>query len=157
MFHPSALRILDEKMIDDFLSNPNGVFGAILLACFGAWLTYRTVHRGRRAAACSAFRAAVLAELGPIYPNASSWPANIDSFLRSRFPALQTAVETFRPFVPWWKRWLFERAWFRYRCATGRKIDVQCYHHYVPIGDNPNYKANFQGNVSALLSFADET
>ncbi len=144
-------------MIEDVLANPNAVFGSILLACFVAWLGYRTAHRGRRAAACVTFRSAVLTELGSIYPNPAAWPEDIDAFLRSHFTALQTAVENFRPFVPRWNRWRFDRAWFRYRCATGRKVDIQCYHHYMAFGDNPNYKAIFHSNVSSLLSFANET
>jgi hypothetical protein len=144
-------------MIDAFLSNPNAVFGAVLLACFGAWLAYRTAHRGRRANACATFRSAVITELGSIYPNPVAWPDNVDVFLRAHFTALQSAVENFRPFVPWWNRWRFDCVWFRYRCATGRKVDIQCYHCYMAFGDNPNYKAIFHANVSSLLSFANET
>ena len=145
------------KVIESLLSNFWQLAGFILSACFAAWLTFRTVHRGRRATACVAFRSAVLAELGSIYPNASPWPENIDHFLRSHFSALQTAVENFRPVVPWWKRWRFERAWLQYRCASGRKADIQCYHHYMAFGDNPNYKVIFNANVAGLLSFANET
>lgn len=98
-----------------------------------------------------------MAELGSIYPHASAWPENIDGFLRSHFTALQTAVENFKPFVPWWKRWLFEHAWFRYRCATGRKVDVQSYHHYMAFSGQPDPKVVFHKNVSRLLRFADDT
>lgn len=146
-----------DKVIDFVLSNFWQIAGGILSACFVAWLGYRTAHRGRRANACATFRSAILAELASIYPNPAAWPENIDAFLRSRFTALQSAVENFRPFVPWWNRWRFDRAWFRYRCATGHKIDIQCYHHYIAFGDNPNYKAIFYANVSRLLSFANET
>lgn len=44
--------------------------------------------------------------------------------------------------------------------ATGREIDninCQCYHHYMPFGDNPNYKENFKHNVDYLLIFAKPT
>ncbi len=73
------------------------------------------------------------------------------------FTGLQTAVVNFRPFVPWWKRWSFDRAWFRYRCSTNRKVDIQCYHHYMAFADNPRYKTNFHTNVSCLLSFSKGT
>jgi len=144
-------------MFDAFIDNPNAIFGSVLLACFIAWLGYRTAYRGRRATACATFRAAVIFELSSIYPTPSEWPNDINHFLRNRFTAIQSAVENFRPFVPWWNRWRFDRAWFRYRCSTGRKIDTQCYHHYMAFGDNPNYKRTFHSNVSNLLSFANET
>jgi hypothetical protein len=147
------MEILLETISEKFV----GLAGPFLLAALTAHFVWRNNFKSRRAAACAAFRSAVLVELGSVYPKATVWPDNIDSFLRSHFTALQTAVENFRPFVPWWKRWLFEQAWFRYRCATGRKIDVQCYHHYMAFGDNPNYKTIFHSNVSRLLSFANET
>lgn len=144
-------------MIEVFFSNPYSALGAILLASFVGYIGWHNGFNSRRATACATFRASVLGELGSIYPNPAAWPENIDAFLRSHFTALQTAVENFRPFVPWWSRWRFDRAWFRYRCATGRKVDIQCYHHYMAFGDNPNHKAIFHANVSSLLSFANET
>lgn len=127
------------------------------MACFGGYIAWRNNVKSRRAEACSIFRSAVLAELGSIYPNATAWPAaDIDTFLRARFTALQTAVENFRPFVPWWRRYFFDRAWFHYRCSTGRKIDVQCYHHYRDFSGPTNPQLTFQANVRRLLSFANE-
>jgi hypothetical protein len=144
-------------MLDTIINNFWTIAAAVLSFVFVGYITWRNNFKTRRAAACAAFRSAVLAELGSIYPNVASWPENIDAFLRSRFSALQTAVENFRPFVPWWRRWLFDRAWFRYRCATGRKIDVQCYHHYMAFSGQPDPKITFYSNVSRLLSFANET
>ena len=144
-------------MIEVFFSSLYSIIGAILLASFVGYVSWRNNFKVRRANACAVFRSAVLSELGLIYPKPAVWPENIDVFLRSHFTALQIAVENFRPFVPWWNRYSFERAWFRYRCSTGRKVDVQCYHHYMAFGDNPNYKAIFYANVSFLLSFANET
>jgi len=158
-------------MINAILSNPNAVFGSVLLAIFGAWLGYLTAHRGRRATACAAFRASILNELGSIYPNPAAWPENIDAFLRSRFTALQSAVENFRAFVPWWKHSLFDRAWRTYRLGTdGRDIDIQHYGQYRPYivegVENDRYykqdrtltcKMNFKKNVEQLLSYTNET
>jgi hypothetical protein len=56
--------------------------------------------------------------------------------------------------VPWWFRRGFDRTWLRYRCGTGREIDVQNYHHYAAFRDNPNARENFRRNVAALLAFA---
>ena len=144
-------------MINLIVNHFTDIVAFLLTVAVGAHFVWRNNFKNRRAIACSALRAAVLAELGAIYPNAAECPKDIDYFLRSHYTALQTAVEKFRPFVPWWNRWRFERAWFRYRCSTGRKIDIQCYHHYMEFGDNPNYKAIFHDNVSRLLRFANET
>lgn len=144
-------------MIDALFENLYAVVGTRLLAAFVGYVAWRNNFKSRRAAACAAFRALILAELSSIYPNISFWPPNIDDYLRSRFAVLQTAVESFRPFVPWWRRWFFDRAWFRYRCATGRKIDVQCYHHYMAFSGQPDPKVTFHANVSRLLKFANET
>lgn len=101
------------------------------------------------------FRSAVLAELGNVYPVPVAWPGNIDVFLRYRYPALRIAVENFRPFVPWWKRWLFDRAWFAYCAPTGN--DPQCYHQYMGFDPRHDPKKTFHGTVSRLLAFARET
>lgn len=138
----------------------------LLTAAVGAHFLWRNNFKTRRANACVAFRYAVLAELGSLYPNPAPWPSNIDEFLSTRFVALQIAVENFRPFVPWWSRWRFDRAWFRYRCATGRKIDTQCYLHYFDSYDpltstqaeeTKKCREIFHDNVELLLSYAKET
>jgi hypothetical protein len=103
------------------------------------------------------FRSAVLAELGNVYPDPVAWPGNIDVFLHHRYPALRAAVENFRPFVPWWKRWLFDRAWFDYYTITGKKDDLQCYHQYMAFDTANDPKKTFHGKVSRLLAFAKES
>jgi hypothetical protein len=84
----------------------------------------------------------------------TSWPDDINHFLRGAFPALQTAVAEFRPFVPLWRRRAFDRAWYSYRSASGQKKEMQAHHHYMAFESNPNYKGNFRRNVKALLLFA---
>jgi hypothetical protein len=96
------------------------------------------------------FRNAVLATFEGLYPAPTRWPENLDSYLRNVFAHLQVAVEEFRPFVPWHQRTAFETAWFHYRCATGRDIDTQCYHHYL-LGSEK--KQTFRRNIDKLLSF----
>lgn len=130
---------------------------SLLVVMLAAYLAGCNNFKIRRANACIVFRAAILNELGSIYPHPVEWPESIDIFLRSHFISLQKAVENFRAYVPWWNRWRFDRAWFRYRCATGREVDIQCYHHYMAFDDNPDYKDTFYKNVSYLLSFANET
>jgi len=116
-----------------------------------------TIGRDRQAArrnAAATFRAEVLAVLKGLYPLPLEWPADITHALRKAAPALQSAVAQFRPFVPWWRRRAFDRAWFRYRSGSGREKDLQNYHHYIAFGSNPNARENFRRNVDALLSFA---
>lgn len=104
---------------------------------------------------CETFCSAVLFELGNIYPVPVAWPGNIDVYLRYRFTALQTAVQNFRPFVPWWKRWLFDRAWLNYYSPTGKKDGEQCYHYYMAFDSGQDCKKTFHDRVSRLLSFAE--
>ena len=119
---------------------------------------------GRHAAACAAFRAAVMLELGSVYPVPNPWPGNIDAFLRERFNALQTAVQVFGPFVA--NRSEFDAAWLAFYCAYPTKTREQCYHHYFASFDptlgtqeqaDRKARAEFKTNVARLLQFADAT
>ena len=146
-------------------------------ACL-AWLVphrlslSRESRRARRDAGIR-FRSAVLGALSGLYPIPSDWPSsklNIIENLEARFPGLQTAVEEFRPNLPLYSRWLFERSWTVYRLGSdGRLIDSQCYWQYVPHTgegyeggryykhDNRiTYQSTFKKNVDRLLSFASE-
>ena len=151
--------------IQILIDNLNTILMAISLPVIVAYLNWRNNYKIRQANACVAFRNAIHVELSNVYPNISVWPKDIDSFLKSKFPAIQTAVENFRPFVPWYKKWFFERAWFIYRCGTGRKIDVQCYHHYIGFVNNgeSQHEANervkklLHKNVKSVLDFANIT
>ena len=128
----------------------------------------------RHAAACSRFHSAVLAALEGLYPVPSNWPKDamgIDGALRAVFPMLQSAVDAFRPYVPWYRRRSFDHAWFIYRLGEdGREIDKQNYFQYVPSSgveivngkrskhDNTKtYKDNFRRNVDRLLQYANKT
>ncbi|MGC2434053.1 MAG: hypothetical protein WA433_09745, partial [Desulfobaccales bacterium] len=92
-----------------------------------------------------------------LYPLPTDWPSispAIETRLKSVFSDLQIAVAEFRPFTPWYRRWLFDRAWCRYRSSYGGKGEYQSYHHYMAFDDNPEYKEKFRHNVDKLLSFA---
>lgn len=120
-------------------------------------LTIWRERHARRAAACIAFRAAILAKLGAIYPDSYKWPDDIRSFLRDAFPALQIAVSDFREFVPWWRRKAFDLAWQRYYGNTPDQNEPHLYYQYMAFDDNQDYKTIFHDNVKSLLSFAKET
>jgi hypothetical protein len=134
------------------------VVSIIVVGIMAPLVTHRlAVRRDRRAAerlAAATFRAAVLSALRGLYPLPFQWPDDITQTLRNAAPTLQSAVAQFRPFVPWWQRRAFDGAWFKYRCGTGREIDLQNYHHYIGFESNPDYKARFRRNVDALLSYA---
>src|SRR5450759_81622 len=68
-------------------------------------------RQNARIAAGTKFREKILHELGPVYPIITQWPENGHAFFKSIFPAMQSAVAEFRPFVPWWKRRFFDKAW----------------------------------------------
>jgi hypothetical protein len=136
------------------------VVGLVVVVVGGVLTHNLSRRRDRQTAkrnAATKFRAAFLTALSGLYPLPTNWPDDINRFLRGVFPTLQSAVAEFRPFVPFWRRRAFDRAWFKYRCGTGRQIDLQNYLHYIEFGSNPNAKEIFRRNVAALLSFADKT
>jgi len=136
------------------------IIGAILLACFSAYLTYRNFAKNRYAAASIKFRSSVLEILAGLYPIPTNWPKrglDIDPVLRNAFPKLQVAVAEFRPYLAWFRRWRFDRAWFIYRLGKeGREIDKQDHLQYIGFASTPNPEKTFKRNVDALLSFAKE-
>jgi len=131
---------------------------SLVVCVVGVALAHRlTIGRDKLTAkrgASAKFRSAILAALHGLYPLPVNWPLDIEHALRSVFPAIQTAIAEFRPYVPWWQRRAFDRAWFRYRCGTGRDIDLQIYIHYTAFRDNPDAKGQFRCNVAALVAFA---
>lgn len=141
--------------------------GSLAVVLIGAVLAHRlTIGRDKltaRRTAAAKFRGSTLAALNGLYPLPVNWPGDIDHTLRRAFPMLQTAIAEFRPFVRWWRRRAYDRAWFRYRCVTGRQVDIQCYLIYADIRDldepepPTDAKSIFHHNVSTLLAFAAAT
>ncbi|MEK7842055.1 MAG: hypothetical protein AAB197_05210, partial [Deltaproteobacteria bacterium] len=109
---------------------------ALIMATVGAYLAEFNSRRSRLAIAAAKFRDTILTELKGLYPIPSDWPKDFNVFdckLRQAFPNLQVAVTNFRPFVPRYWRWAFDRAWFIYRLGkNGREIDKQQYDQYKP-------------------------
>ena len=152
-----------QELIDIFLAYKTSIVGGILVACFGAYLAWRNGHKARRANACAAFRSSVLNIFIGIYPEPKDWPSDgnsVDRKLQSIFPALQTAVENFRPFVPWLSRRGFNRAWSIYLHGSEANSGSH-YYQYMgyssPDVEIPDSKATFKANVERLLSYAKET
>jgi len=137
-------------------SIPTGAFTLIatLVGVLGAFAVQRFVAFR---AASAKFRTAVIGELGALYPHVGQWPSDIDAFLRRAFPNLQVAVAEFSESLPKRRRAEFLAAWHAFHCDTGRAVDSQVYHHYMPFHSNSNPQATFQANVARLLAFARET
>ena len=134
----------------------------LLVGLVGGFLLLYVHRKNARRTASAKFRAEFLKVLSGLYPVATNWPSNIDSHLRQIFPALQLVLAEFRPYVPWYKRRAYDRAWFVYRLGRdGRDIDQQMYHQYMGFtspGTPPiDPKQTFRANVKRLLDFADET
>jgi hypothetical protein len=134
------------------------VASVVMVGLVAPFITHRLARRRdlytARRAAQAQFRDTVLSELQGLYPLPFQWPSNVDQTLKQKTPKLQSAVAQFRPYVAWWQRRALDRAWFRYRNGTGRKIDLQNYHHYTEFGSNPHAKENFRRNVDRLLRFS---
>lgn len=131
-------------------------------------------RHARHAAACSAFRASILEVLRGLYPEPVEWPVNpsdIVHALDGRFAGLQAAGAAFRPYLPLWRRWMFDRAWVAYRLGRARRRgDRRPYAQYVPdprAALSPGWpgareplaqvQAAFRRNVARLLEFAKAT
>ena len=139
------------------------IAGGILSICFASYVAWRTFQKRRFISAADKFRDVILKELEGLYPIPSNWPTNafhIGKVLTDKFGIISSAVESFRPHVPFYKRTSFDRAWFRYynayadEPAYNRKKE-QSYDHYMDFQDNPNPKETFRKNVAALLKFAE--
>ena len=93
-------------MIEAFFSSLYSVAGAVLLACFVAYLAWRNGHKVRVAVAAATFRAAfgnaVLALAGNSDTSSTVVFQNHGCHL--------AAIDAFRPYVAWYRRRSFRRA-----------------------------------------------
>ncbi len=137
-------------------------------------LTGLREQQARRAAACTAYRAALLEALRGLYPEPLEWPPDaleIVNVLESRFAPMQAAGAAFRPYLRWFRRWQFDRAWNIFRHGRGRRrADRRNFWHYVPgppgaapqawHGTSTEAKEAqraFRKNVDWILRFANVT
>ena len=95
------------EFLDLMLNKYVAISGAILMACFGAYLVYRNNAINRYAAASAKFRSSLLNIFTGLYPLPDNWPSNgvaIDGMLREIFPKLQSSVAEFRPHISFLRR-----------------------------------------------------
>jgi hypothetical protein len=118
------------------------------------WLRLRRERAAYRAAS-ERFRAAVLAELGAIYPRPDPWPEDINDYLRARYRKLHAAVLEFQPHVPRRRQARFAQAWLEYHGGTPGKADPQNYQQYLSLAGQTEARSRFRANVARLLAFAE--
>ena len=148
-----------------------GVCGALLLALVRFRFISTMRNRDIFNVSAKEFTDTFHRELKEIYPTPTSWPDDIDYYLRTRFDNLDEAVGKFKGYISWRKQKSFDKDWFRFYCCTGREVDKNCqvYHHYMPfkgvssngkkIIEHDNTKTftkNFKDNVEKLLSYAKQ-
>lgn len=149
--------------MDIIINNFEKISGAILLACFTAWLGYRHFLKVRRINAADKFRSIVLSELKGLYPIATEWPEHghdITYILSNKFPLLSSAVYEYSKFVR--DRNGFLGAWDNYRCgskelAMGEQDYFQYTGAYFDDQEPPNPKEIFKANVNRLIEFCEKT
>ena len=137
-----------------------GIAGSLCIVLINYWLANTRDKINRRTDASDNFNSEILDLLEGLYPLPFNWPKglnDIDITFRDIFPKMQIAVESFRRFLPWYKRPFFDHAWQNFRNAYGGEQDIQCYHHYMAFGSNPDYKEVFKHNVDNLLKYAKIT
>ncbi len=150
-------------MIEVIVQNFWSIVGAILLACFSAWLAWRHNLKNRRLEASDKFRKSILTELYGLYPIPTDWPEHshdIVYLLKQKFPSLVVAVEEYRNSVRDEKG--FTEAWNYFRRGNiDSAIGEQDYFQYTgTCFDNdppPNPRKIFKENVDRLLSFCEKT
>jgi len=148
-----------------------GVGSTVVGALLGAWISYyfslRLADiRVRQDANCR-LTTTFHRELANIYPTPVNWPADIHSYLSTKFPTLQAAVGEFRHYLPVQEWEAFDSAWFNYYCSTGREVDKNCqsYLHYMNFESTTNDQETqkqdgqktLKHNVDHILKFAKKT
>jgi hypothetical protein len=147
-----------------------GVCGILIMALIHYRLKINAQKQNTFNIAAANFRSKLLSEIEGLYPIPVSWPGNIEiePFLRSKFPKIQSAVEEFKVHLPSRVRKKFIKAWIAYYSGTGA-AGYQCYHHYMPFistyNDNGKQiikdtrdtcRETFRHNIDRLLSFAEQ-
>ncbi|MBF8277582.1 MAG: hypothetical protein HW390_2655, partial [Candidatus Brocadiaceae bacterium] len=120
-----------------FSNNPTWAIGSVIIM-FGIFANHRLqTYRDKKTIfnkVAKEFTDTFCRELKEIYTHPVKWPDNINYYLNSRIDNLKEVTGKLRHHLPWWKRYFFDKTWFRFYCCTGREIDKDCqvYHHYMP-------------------------
>lgn len=148
-------------MLEAFISNPYGVIGAVLLACFVAYLTWRNGRKTREAKAAATFRTSVHNAFSAIPPAEAYWSIETTNIIASACITLNPAVSEFALFLPRRHRERFFQEWRKLRVHCEGELPNALSPAERLYGRGPSAvnaaKERFQSHVQSLLSFARQT
>ncbi|NRA53022.1 MAG: hypothetical protein HRU23_02655 [Gammaproteobacteria bacterium] len=151
--------------MDYVIENMNSILGAILLACFSAWLAYRTYLKTRKISASDKFKSSLLTELQELFPEGiqSKSGREVKVILRSKHNQLQSIVFEYGEYLS--NSEPLNKAWYEFSgVGELREVGEEAkYNHYsftaltdgTPFSKDP--KALFINNVNRLLVCAKQT
>jgi len=151
-----------EEMILIIMANIYPILVALLLACFSAWLRWRTFLKTRKITASDKFKSSLLEELQDLFPEGINIKSGRDvvSILREKHNRLQSIVMEYGEHTQNTKE--LKQAWYEFS-GVGELRDVgeeAKYYHYsftaltegTEFSNDP--KALFIHNVNKLLDQA---
>ena len=149
-------------MISLIFENIYPISGAILLACFSAWLGWRTFLKTRKVNASDKFRSSLLSELEELFPEGihSMNGRDVVKILRQKHSRLQSIVLEYGDHIK--DTEALKQAWYDFSgIGELREVGEEArYNHYsftaltdgTPFSNDP--KALFIKNVNNLLGLA---
>ena len=140
-------------------NNIYSILGAVALASFGGYITYRNNMKNRTAEAAIKCRNRILVELEGLYPVTQHWDQSIFSRLKQSIIKIGSIATEFRHFVPFYRKRAFDTALKNY-CNYCNKItwdDVASYSFWPDFPQKRiNPREQFNNIVEHLLSFANK-
>lgn len=138
-----------------------GIAGSLAVLLLRHWLEKSKDRSARRASASVKFRSVIYEVTTTISNTNGHWVSDADVILNATLPKIKTAVAEFRPFVVFYRRHRFDRAWNAYRQHCVENIPEQLGMPNIFYGTGPQgakeAKKTFYRNVETLLSFAKQT
>lgn len=151
--------------MDYVVENIYPILGAVLLACFSAWLGYRTYLKTRRISASDKFKASLLSELHELYPEGvqTKSGSEVKTILRAKHGKLQSIILEYGEYLE--NTDALKKAWYEFSgVGELRAVGEEAkYNHYsftaltdgTPFSKDP--KSLFIANVNKLLACAKYT
>lgn len=148
--------------MDYIINNFNEIATAIFVACFTAWLGWRTWQRARITTAHDNFRRNVLTIVNGLYRSKKRWrdpPTNMPEVLASIHSELQNEVSIYASVLDKRSRQIVMKAWDVYRFCPDRPYEVgeHDYGHYMGLDIDGHYidpYKLFNENIDKLISVA---
>ena len=146
-------------MTEIIFNNIYPIIGAVLLASFVGYITYRNNKKNRAAEAARIFRNKIITELEGLYPVTHYWDQGAFPRFYASIPKIESAATEFKPYV--FRKEAFDTVVKEY-CEYGKNItwnEVSAYAMYKDSMYKPGEKGpreKFKNIVESLLSFAKE-